>query len=420
MKVIKGSCSLVVFCLLVLLLAGCGMSPPSLVPSSPTPMYPAAPTPEFTPLLPTPPLPPSPPAASPVSPPTPFPESSPAPVEETEKAVEPDPPLAPPEPAGPVLHRFTYGRWDPVLAVAWSGDGGRLAAAAGSAVYIYEMPGRIELLRLPAGVSVGSLQFHPGLPHLLAAGARDGTIQVWDTVAGELICAFPAHRRGVNRAAFAPGGNGLASAGNDAMLRIWDLSGLLSDGEGACPLPMIGEMIGGARAVADLAYHPAGSMVASIDQRWIRLRDPETQRLVRTLAAGEPMYSLAFSPDGILLAAAEGGLEVRLWEVETGEVLYSLKPAVSAAQLARVFAWSLAFHPGGDLLAVGSSHSRIYLWKGWGQAGELVFLELDEHRQAVGALSFSPDGKLLASGSLDGSLILWDIEGLQAADFSLP
>jgi WD40 repeat protein len=67
------------------------------------------------------------------------------------------------------------------------------------------------------------------------------------------------------------------------------------------------------------------------------------------------VLSVAFSPDGTLLAAA-GGYEkaILLWRVESGELLRSLPHDEQSM--------AIAFSPDGRLLAVGGFDGQVYLW----------------------------------------------------------
>ena len=67
---------------------------------------------------------------------------------------------------------------------------------------------------------------------------------------------------------------------------------------------------------------------------------------------------------------------------------------------------SVAFSPNGDLLASGSHDETIKLWDV--ESGKCIFT-LEGHKAPVISVAFSPDGKVLASGSLDGTIKLWTI-----------
>ena len=77
-----------------------------------------------------------------------------------------------------------------------------------------------------------------------------------------------------------------------------------------------------------------------------------------TFGQGETLRSLAFSPDGTVLASAGGNTEdfvIRLWEVESGNTLGTLEGHTSIV-------WSVAFSPDGQMLASVSNDSTGKIW----------------------------------------------------------
>jgi WD40 repeat protein len=153
--------------------------------------------------------------------------------------------------------------------------------------------------------------------------------------------------------------------------------------------------------VWSVAFSPDGRLLASgSEDRTIKLWDVATGREVRTLTGHtDRVWSVAFSPDGRLLASGSDDYTIKLWEVATGSLVRSLTGHTDDVE-------SVAFSPDGRLLASGSLDNTIKLWEV--ATGSLV-RSLTGHTSGVSSVAFSPDGRLLASGSDDGTIKLWDV-----------
>ena len=110
------------------------------------------------------------------------------------------------------------------------------------------------------------------------------------------------------------------------------------------------------------------------------------------------VWSVAFSPNGKMLASASWDQSVRLWNVNTGRLLHTLTGHTNAIM-------SVAFSPDGNTLASGSWDGTIRLWNP--RNGKLK-RTLTEHAGGVTSVTFSPDGNTLAGGSADRTIRLWN------------
>ncbi|MBD2356681.1 NACHT domain-containing protein [Tolypothrix sp. FACHB-123] len=109
--------------------------------------------------------------------------------------------------------------------------------------------------------------------------------------------------------------------------------------------------------------------------------------------------SLAFSPNGEILATGDGTGDIYLWQIANSDQPYLILKGHDN------WIWSLGFSPDGKTIVSGSEDGTVRLWNI--STGECRRI-LSEHTGIVSSVAFSPDGRAIASGSVDFTIRLWD------------
>ncbi|WP_442949229.1 NB-ARC domain-containing protein [Nostoc sp.] len=155
-------------------------------------------------------------------------------------------------------------------------------------------------------------------------------------------------------------------------------------------------------SILSVAFSPDGKLLATGDadgdaHLW---QVEDGKRLFTCSGHKSWVRSVAFSPDSKKLASGSEDKTVKLWDVQTGKCLKTLKEHSS-------WIWSVAFSPNGQILASGSEDKTVKLWDV--QTGEWL-KTLEGHTKWVRSVVFSPNGQILASGSEDQTVKLWDVQ----------
>jgi DNA-binding beta-propeller fold protein YncE len=137
--------------------------------------------------------------------------------------------------------------------------------------------------------------------------------------------------------------------------------------------------------------------------------------LVATLAGPEArvVYAVEFSPDGEVLAAADGNGQVFLWDVVSGDLADSFAAPDSQGVM------GVAFDSDSELLAAADGNGHVFLWDV--VSGALARTFGKRRSQGVTGVAFGLGGDVLAAASSNGRVFLWDVvSGEFAGSFGYP
>lgn len=277
-----------------------------------------------------------------------------------------------------------------IVSLEFSPDGRQLVSAR---------PGQVQLWDLESMSETGAARFEEGFRavalnadgSLGAAGGAGGVTYVWETAGGERTAEFEAGDAPITGLAFTLESPTLYIGSQSSDIVEMDLG--------------TGERVGfleGTDALTDMTSHPTLSMInAAMADGALRWWSTETGEIFGTSydSHNSALTATVFSPDGRWMASADAGGAIHIWDVTSGNYLYTLEGAGAAVN-------DLAFSHDGEMLTAALDDARVGIWRLDDPTRPV--LELGGFFDSVRAVEFSADDTLIATGGFDDTVRLFD------------
>ncbi len=232
---------------------------------------------------------------------------------------------------------------------------------------------------------------------LLASGANDHEIKIWDTSTWQITRTLTGHTDKVFSVSWNPNGTLLASGSADHTIKIWNTS----------TWENLQTLIGHSGVVTSVTWSPDGKQLASGSYDYkIKIWNTSTWQNTDTLTAHEWYSSLvacvSWSPDVSLMASGGSGNELRIWNTSTWGLVKTVDTQTWPGGTVRSVSWS---PDGSQLASVPPNENSFKIWNTttWDNTQTII-----GHTAQVSSLSWNPNGNRLASGSDDNTIRIWN------------
>lgn len=232
---------------------------------------------------------------------------------------------------------------------------------------------------------------------LAFASKKLGQLLVWEWASETYVLKQQGHYFDLNVVDYSPDGRIIATGADDAKLKLWDTN------SGLCYVTFSEHQA----PVTGAKFTPNGQAIVSCSlDGTVRAFDLNRYKNFRVMTTPEPVQfiSLALDVSGqIVCAGTLDPFSIYVWSLQTGRLTDVLSGHTGPVT-------SLAFSPSAaaePILASGSWDHTVRLWNVYQNK---ALIEPLAHSTDVLAVAFRPDGKQLTSATLNGYLNVWDVK----------
>jgi hypothetical protein len=294
----------------------------------------------------------------------------------------------------------TYsGHSDKIFMVAWAPDEVRAASASQdqtAQVWRADTGRRLVIYRDHLATVASVAWAHHS--DRIASASYDMTVRIWDAATGRTRLTYTRHTAALNAARWSHDDTRIASAGIDGV-QVWEVA--------------TGRRIWASAAhtsLSDVAWSPDGHAVAVASflptDRTVTILDATTGAVKLTYRAHpDDIFSIAWSPNGRMIASTGASGVVRVWEPRTGATITTF---AGNAGSVTALAWShdsrALASGGGDSGGIGDT--RVLVWE---VATGQILCTYSGHPRYVNSADWSPDDTRIVSGSDDHTAQVWQV-----------
>lgn len=344
--------------------------------------------------------------------------------EKKEEPKQPEKKEVPRDKTPPVM--ILKGHKDWINSVAVSPDGKYLVTASRDrTIKIWDAAAGKEVKTLEKNPgNVRSAIFSPDGKAVVSASGGwnkkekkwEGEIKFWDPQSGKELRTLKGHSDEIRALAFSPDGKYLVTAGEDQTAIIWDVQ----TGKELHTLK------GHKETILSAAFNKDGTKLATGSAAPAAMPDPKDKKgkkdkkedkkddkstdpsvklwevqsgkeLHTLTGADRDITSVAFSPDGKIIAGASLEGKIRLWD-DSGKDIRTLEAPEGI--------WSIDFSPDGKYLAAGGWNDTIKVYEA---ASGKELLYRNGHERTVTSVTFSPDSHRLITSGIDQTVKVWEM-----------
>jgi len=240
----------------------------------------------------------------------------------------------------------------------------------------------------------------------IASAGDDGIVKVWDLNSGKVLLTLGKGLQGADAVAFSPDGRLLAAAvtaggrrGN--AVQVWDLA----NGQ------LVQDMREHTQLITDLAFSPDGNRIASVgNDNTLRIWNVRYGTLETTQKETKNnLLALAYSPDGKNIVATENwDGKIQMWDAVNVRLIRSIQGHAD---------WVLcvAYSPDGKEFVTGSRDGSVYVWDA--ESGARLRVLRDPELDPVNSVAYSPDGRYVMAATQSRHILSWRKTGGKLFNF---